>query len=361
MKLEPNMYVPSLSWRQAEYQALLELAPGAKPLVVPLVTIPQIEFDFEIWAPKKSAHEHLFPFPRRFKAKWGKRPCWIDIDPSLREETMNDGTSAHRYVFEGIRQNDAQAIPVLSLEMPKSYMNEVSITVAEDQHGIGLRVRLEDLMSPDFNERVSDVLTGTQTPRSESDLLIDLFAPNYSPYGGFANALIFAIKSIDNLTDFRNIVIIGTAMPESLAEIARPGGSIPRHDWMFYKTLKNSIPSNIPTPLYGDYTIVHPAFTAQDMRKIKPAGKIVYTVDDAWMVRKGGAFRDSREQMHEHCQFIVSSGEYRGSGYSWGDFYIQECADEREGPSTLGQWKKVGINHHIKVVLDDLSILCEAA
>ena len=47
MPLGSEAYVPSLRWRQAEYQALLRLDESIKDRIVPLITIPPIEFDFE--------------------------------------------------------------------------------------------------------------------------------------------------------------------------------------------------------------------------------------------------------------------------------------------------------------------------
>jgi Beta protein len=109
------------------------------------------------------------------------------------------------------------------------------------------------------------------------------------------------------------------------------------------------------TPNYGDYTIVHPEFTPRDMRLIKSGGKIVYTAHDEWIVRKGGAFRDDPSQMHGHCADIIASGKFRGAGFSEGDNYIEKCAKQAVGPSTLTRWKEIGINHHIMHVLEDLS------
>ena len=71
MILTSDMYVPAIRWRQGEYQALLRLAPAAKDRIVPFITIPEIEFDFEEWRPKKSVHEHVHPFASRYKGKWG--------------------------------------------------------------------------------------------------------------------------------------------------------------------------------------------------------------------------------------------------------------------------------------------------
>ena len=74
MILTKDMYVPALRWRQGEYQALARLAAAAKDRIVPYVTIPEVEFDFELWQPKKTVQEHVHPFAARFNAKWGQRP-----------------------------------------------------------------------------------------------------------------------------------------------------------------------------------------------------------------------------------------------------------------------------------------------
>ena len=110
---------------------------------------------------------------------------------------------------------------------------------------------------------------------------------------------------LDDLSVFRNLVIVSTAIPDSFGGIARGIDEIPRHDWLFYKALLAALPNGMRRPVYGDYTIVHPEFTPMDMRMIKPAGKIVYTTAETWATCKGGAFRDNREQMHDHCKTIV--------------------------------------------------------
>ena len=53
MILTKDMYVPALRWRQGEYQALAGLAAAAKDRIVPYVTIPEVEFDFELLAAKE--------------------------------------------------------------------------------------------------------------------------------------------------------------------------------------------------------------------------------------------------------------------------------------------------------------------
>ena len=110
------------------------------------------------------------------------------------------------------------------------------------------------------------------------------------------------MKRLGNLHEVRNFVLLATAIPDSFAELAKGSDEIPRHDWLFYRTLMTLLPDEIRPPLYGDHTIVHPDFKAMDMRKVKAAGKIVYTTPDTWATRKGGAFRDNPDQMYTHCE-----------------------------------------------------------
>lgn len=357
IKLKQDHYVPSLRWRQGEYQALLELTDKAKAKSVPLITIPHIEYDFEASKLKHTVHEHVEPFPRRYKAKWGTRPAWIDIDKSLHDDGMKSGQNVVSYVFENLRQNGAQAVPVLTIGTEASVVARVASEIQKDKRGMALRARFEDIMRPTYTQAARDLMQSAGVTPDEVDFILDLGAPNYEPYGAFATGLRAALTRLGDLPKFRNFVLLGTAMPDTLSEVSKDGADLPRHDWLFYKSFVGSLPANIRRPNYGDYTVVHPSFTALDMRMLKPAGKIVYATSSSWSVYKGGAFRGNEEQMHDHCDELVHSPEYAGPAFSYGDEYINLCANRKEGPSNQTQWKKVAINHHITQVLNDLSML----
>jgi hypothetical protein len=360
MILTSDMYAPALRWRQGEYQALLRLTSTAKHRIVPYITIPELEFDFEEWRPKKSVHEHVHPFAARFKAKWGQRPAWIGVDPSIVDKSMNDGRHVFSYVFDALRTCEANAIPSIPLDAAPTIVATVNAIASTDGQGVAISVRLEDLMKPSPRVRVEALARSLGVSLDEVDLVIDLGAPNFEPYDAFAGALLAAMGRLGDLQAFRNFILIGTAIPGTFKDVAKGKDQIPRHDWLFYRTLVRKMPDGTRRPNFGDYTIVHPEFTAVDMRAIKPAGKIVYTTPRNWEVRKGGAFRDNPEQMHDHCASIVASGQFKGAAYSSGDDYIAKCAVRKEGPSNQTRWKDVGINHHITHVLDDLATLCAA-
>lgn len=357
MILTSGMYVPALRWRQGEYQALFRLTNEVKDRIVPHITIPEIEYDFEEQRPKKSAQEHVHPFASRYKAKWDKPPAWIGVHKKIVGKPMDDGRDIFSYVFDALRSSEANAIPTIPLGADEATINAVSAIIKTDSLGAAISVQLEDIMKPNLGVRIAGLAKILGISINETDLIIDIGAPNFEPYDTFAKAMVAALGKLSTLDEFRNTVLIGTAIPESFKDIGKGADVIPRHDWMFYCTLIGNMPKDMRHPNYGDYTIVHPEFTPVDMRKIKAAGKVIYTTPASWAVRKGGAFRDNPAQMHAHCASLVSSGNFKGAGFSSGDDYIAKCATHKEGPSNQTRWKDVAINHHITHVLDDLAIL----
>ena len=355
MILAANDYTPSLRWRQGEYQALFFMSEQLKDLICPLITIPPVEFDFELGIPKKSPHEHIHPFAKRLNAKWGERPCWVDLHSTLREALMDDGRGTYEHIFQELRAFNAHAVPVVSLDMTTAIRTNIRAIVAEDQRGVALRLRLIDLMDPATPIAVPVIISEMGLTPAEVDLIIDLEAPNYEPIDVFQLALSVQINALGDLYRFRNYTLIGTGFPESMAGIPKGSSTVPRQHWLIYKKMVDALTAEARVPCFGDYTVTHPEFVALNMRLLKPSGKIIYTIDDAWHIEKGGSFRDNRAQMHTHSQNIHAASIYSGPGYSYGDLFIEQCATHATGPSNLSRWKCVCINHHMTIVLEDLA------
>ena len=109
-------------------------------------------------------------------------------------------------------------------------------------------------------------------------------------------------------------------------------------------------------PSFGDYAINHPKILELDMRKVKPSATIRYTVDNHWYIVKGKNVRDyGFEQYHELSKKVFASRYYCGSTFSWGDDYIQECANRHGKTGSLMTWRQVGTNHHIEKVTRDIA------
>jgi hypothetical protein len=345
-----------MGWRQGEYQALLRLPDIAKGKVAPIITVPPVEFDFEEWRPKKTVDEHIKPFAKRFREKWKDRFAWVGVHPELEKDGDGQGIAVMQRVLSDLRSAKSNTVPEVSLASADSIYKAAESAVNLDERGAALRTTLADIMKPDFSARALDSLKRLGLDSYEQvDILVDLLCPAYEPYEVFAGALSARLNELPIVAACRNYVLFGSAMPSSMGDIEVPGDDLVRHDWLFYQAFRAGLSKGHRLPLYGDYTIVAPGFVALDMRKIKPAGKVVYTDGPKWMVRKGGAFRSNPTQMHDHCAHIARSSGFRGAEFSDGDDYIARCAVKEASPSNLSRWKQVGINHHIVHVLDDLA------
>lgn len=351
----PAQYVPVLKWRMAEYQALHRLYDSVKDAILPLFNVPPIEYDFEEGRLKKTAHEQVEPFPEKFKVKWGGRKAFVDIDKSLHDEFMNNGDAVVSYVFDELHTREQEPVPVTGISRSKNYQAVIKAAHKKIKSGLALRVKMEELMHPEASEHIAGLIKTHELSYDEIDLIIDLGAPqSFEPYKVFAKALAKRIKSIAGLDSFRSLIVVATSI--NISDVKPPGDIIPRREWSLYKALVDELGKD-NTPMYGDYCIELPGYSSLDMRFIKPAGKVVYTTEDSWFIRKGGAFRDNQRQMIQHCKDVIASSFYKGVEYSWGDETIDNTANKLKGCGNMTTWKQVGFSHHITLVVEQLSIL----
>ena len=257
--------------------------------------------------------------------------------------------------FSELRNYGCKGIPVTTLERENAYNDQVKVIVDDDSRGFCLRVTLAQVMAPDFNTSVMDLCELIGIDLEAVDIVLDLEEPdNFEPYAVFSNLIITAISRINNLVKYRSFVLSGMSL--KMHEVVKPGAEVPRHEWILYKLILGGL-NGMRVPAYGDYTIETPKFASLDMRMMRPAGKIVYTCDDTWLIPKGGAFRGSEHQMVDHCNAIVASGKYAGPTFSLGDKRIEDTSSGAEGCGNLSTWKQVGVNHHIETVISQLANL----
>lgn len=357
MKITSEKYVPVLKWRQGEYQALFTLKADVKDKVVPLLVIPPREYDFEEKRIKKTVHEHVKTFPKRLHTKWGKRLALVDIHDSLEDEIMDDGRPVIEFVLNEAIGLGCNIRPVVGLSKSTSYISCVCSFFTAQKTGIVLRVKLEELLKPSIDAELTALMSSLCISSwEEVDLVVDLGEPvNFEPYDIFARVVAGAVNKMSGCSTFRSLIFVATSL--KISDIKKPGATQKRHEWGLFQSLRKEISKTIYAPCFGDYSIESPSFSSLDMRKMKPAGKIVYTTDDSWFVPKGSAFRGNEAQMVDHCNAIISSGNYSTSSFSKGDERINETANGLMNYGNLTTWKTVGVNHHITFVVRQLSSL----
>jgi hypothetical protein len=357
MELDRQHYVSCLRWKQGEYQALYRLSSDAQDSIVPLIEVAEIGFDFETQTNAKSIDDHLARFAKRVRDKWGRRQCFVDLRHIDCSQHMADGRHAMTFIFDDLRSKGALATPVIGLEQDSECQVAVGEVVANDNRGLCLRINIEEVAKPDPRSSIDEMLEMCEVDVEQCDLILDLGAPNFEPINGFAGLLHTLITNLPYLDLWRSFGLIGTSFPLSMGEVASGPSIIPRNEWRLYKRLVARLgASGIRIPSFGDYAINHPRIVRLDWRVVKPYASVRYTIDDGWLIVRGQNVRDHKfGQYRELCQAVVSSKHYCGSGFSEGDEYIYKCARGIGPTGNLTVWRRVGTNHHLEKVVQDVA------
>jgi len=356
MNFDYNHYVPCLRWKMGEYQAVWRLTDTTKKMFTPLIQIPELGWDFENKTKAQTIDEHLAPFAKRVYAKWGRQPCFVDLNLIAPSERMENGIHPVRFIFDDLRAINSQAIPVTALHRDKAYQTEVKRVLSKDGSGACLRVPIELSAKSTFKTEIDSLLSTLEIKPSDCDFILDLGSPNFVPLEGFLMVIQNIVSVFPYLNDWRTFTLLGTSFPETMSSIKKGGEIIPRHEWRLYKMFVDSFrEAGLRLPSFGDYAISHPKVFTLDMRLVKPYATIRYTVDDAWYIIKGENVRDHGfSQYRKLSQRLQESRRYCGPNFSWGDEYIQKCANGGK-TGNLTMWRQVGTNHHIVKVIQDIA------
>lgn len=352
------MYVPMLKWKQGEYQALLRLDADIKKYLFPFIDIPPIGWNFEKQRLMKTIDEHLSGFGKKLRDKWGRKSAFIDLVLLDKNERMIDGQHPVEYIFDDIRSYSESVIPATAFDRDTPYQEAVKNVVKLDENGLCIRLSFSDLIKGDVDLHLISMIEYFEVDISSVDIVIDLAAPNFQPLSNFVNALRAATSNIENLKNCRSFTIAATAFPETMGDLNLGENLLDREEWKLFNEYMSLLSENERRPQFGDYTIAHPGIVNLDMRFIKPAASLRYTVDDKWLIIKGRNVRDYKfKQYVDMCGLVVNSGQFTHPDYSLGDEYIYNCSEGDESTGTLTTWRWVGVNHHITKVVDDLANL----
>ncbi|MEW6532344.1 MAG: beta family protein [Thermodesulfobacteriota bacterium] len=349
-------YVPVLKWKQGEYQALNRLDNAVKDNLTPLLEIPPVGYDFETGIERESIDDHLDDFGRRLKAKWHNRPCFVDakyVDSAVR---MSDGRHFIETIFEHARSERCRAIPVVGLSNDLPWLAATAAAIRADARGVALRLTPLDFDRADLPREIRRVLTALDIDYGDSDLIVDVEAPNFQPLTMFVQMIVTCVRTIPRLTRWRSFTITGTSYPATIAGLRSPFQEIPRLEWRMYQRLVNRLGTATRLPTFGDYAVAHPEPIALNMRLVKPFAKLRYTSNDFWYIGKGTNVRDhGYSQYRQLCQTLMAHPCFDGRGSSAGDDYIADCAQGTARTGNLTTWVWVSTNRHLTKVVNDLA------
>jgi hypothetical protein len=290
---------------------------------------------------------------------------YLDLPWFDEEERLDDGRVAIDAVLTTCRAAGVNAVPVVSRASSADYLAACGAYSAASRTGNCVRLYVEDFeedIDPDVE--VDRMPTGLGGVGAETvDLVIDL-----EDLGHDASRAVLVARSVFSMIpkkdEWRHIILAAASFPEDLSNVdAATTTTLPRYEWDLWKTIQRR-PNILPRRdlIFGDYAISHPIPKELDPRTMRMSANIRYTAHENWLVVKGRNVRQyGFEQYFDLCQTLVGRPEYCGRGFSWGDEFIDECASRSKGPGNATTWRKVGVNHHITLMVREIANLHRAA
>lgn len=353
MAFDRRHYVPVVKWKQGEQKALETLTPTFKERVTPLIEIPPIEWDFENDVPKKTVDEHLVNFGETMQRSWPQK-AFVDLLYIHPSERMASGLHPLTYIQSEARSRQIPLVPVTSSDRDVAHNAEVVAANQVDHLGAAIRLTERDFDS--LQPTIDSLLRALQMSPGQIDLVID---HGYSDPAFMTRTTLFLTGLIDTLPylhEWRNIILCGTGFPKNLSDVgANTIDQIERSEWIIWKRIMRT--GTIKRePIFGDYGISNPEPFEGDPRFINMSANIRYTADDKFLIFKGLVTRRyGNGQYHQLADQVVRHPEYSGRNFSAGDLYIDDVAQNKDGPGNATSWRKAGTNHHLTYVINELA------
>ncbi len=354
--VQNQIYVPILKWKRGEQKALEKLDSGVKSKVMPLIEISPIPYDFANERYSKSIDDHLSGVAEQIERSWGSNlPLFIDLNWIDSSERLANGRHPLAFITEQSREAGLSLIPVVGFNRDEDYIQEVRSAYQED--GLGVCIRLEDEDLLEIDERINELLTTIDIEPRFVDLVLDFKYISPNDHKRNLVSLLGIMNQIPHINAWRSLVFCASSFPENLSEVsAESTVPLQRAEWLLWKELHKKRDRLERVPMYGDYAIANPTISAIDPRLMRMSANLRYTSTNDFVISKGQSIKKGGfEQMQGICLEQVHSSNYAGETFSWGDQYIFKCAEGEESTGNAETWRRVGTNHHITFVVDQLS------
>lgn len=367
-------YIPVLRWKKAERDALATLDVKIRENITPLfeLIMPAPKLDkgdyTKILSDSKAVLQNNLPSTTGELNKC----CPIDssafvdvhlIDGDLRADTLKqilDGSPLSQATLIPV----THIIPVVSTDADMSTRKVAVDYATSSDNGLCIRIDRYNLNDKDLGKVISDFVVQNRLDISKTDLLIDLGIVNESDDAKNVSA---QLAKLPALNDWRTVILSGGAFPRDLSDLeAFSDHDISRLEWQLWNSVREALKSTATDLAFSDYTIQHPVYYGQIPGAI-PSASIRYALEDNWKIMRGTALNNPKsvgfDQYPEQAKLLVNaSGIFKGKDYSRGDDYmLEKSQDNPNGTGNPMTWLRAGINHHLTLVIKQLSTSDETA
>ncbi|MBN2794461.1 MAG: hypothetical protein JXR88_03575 [Clostridia bacterium] len=338
-------YVPIVKWKAGEQIALAQLSNECSTKIRPL-----IEFvDAESYEDQKKFHAKL----NQHKIKT------FYLDTAIVDETDRNDYFAN---IKRLLEANFQVCPVIL----EDEVDELGKELSSISNELAIRIPL-----PEDSDECSSLFNALEKLSRDSHVEIDLIIDyEYIESVNSRKSCYRETKAL--IYDFllecdfiRNIVLSSTSFPMDISNV-NAGDIIkyPRYDFELFQKIYSS-PKFEPINhkfLYSDYGVTKYTDSEIDFKYMKHGilPKLKYTTENHYLYLKGQ--RDKTTKVlsvgyPELSEQLITSPDYYGEDFSFGDTEIKERALRIKGPGNSTNWVTIAANHHMSVVIEQLSSL----
>jgi len=351
-------YVPIILLKQGEKNALARLADDVKGKITPIFAIPPIDWDFENDQPKMGANDHVAKIPDQLLKSWGTTPAFIDTLFLADNDYMSNGSHPLTWLINEAAKGGLKLIPVTSPSRSQEHVDAILRLEPARRDEICLRLPVEDWPTIKGYEDIDNLLNQCGLNEEQVHLVLDL---GDSPGSTALPAIISEINNLRTPDKWKTLTVTSSSMP-----FDTPTGAgvhvVPRNDWLLYKNiLKTGGIKRIPA--FGDYAIASPTLISDvDPRIMNISATIRYTVDDAWLISKGGLFKGNGGRsiggaaVPPACTNLVNHNSYSPNHCSFEDWIIS-VSNNHGSPGNPSTWRNQGTYHHLVFVTEQIANL----
>lgn len=338
------LYVPILKWKQGEQEALKQLRDEQQRMILPIIELTDLEEPKTIIKNLKDC----YPDP-------------VYMDTIIADE--DDRNFLLTIIDEG-HNNGVEIYPICYVDD----LADLVIKLPKHTNRLAIKIPIpEDIEGPNYK----DIFSLLKKFQDEYNIILDIILDlNFIKDKTDANRQYKDTKDLINEylinESFYNLIIVSTtSFPESLSSIPA-GGKVNcyRFDFLIFKKLIENFSALKDNLVYSDYGVTKYTASNIDFSKLRYGilPKIRYTLEDSYLILKGERDSKTRKLIKDYIYLskeILESNYYYGENFSYGDLEIKEIALSlnKKGPGSNTNWVTISANHHIAVVIEQLSNL----
>jgi Beta protein len=303
--------------------------------------------------PKKSTvDEHVAKFCGYVRKHAPLGDLYVDffgLDPDAK---TSDGCNAIVRGYQLLKAFGRPVTPVYGLERNDAIWGEIGRIADGFASGFAFRLGREDLADYLFDEtwgQITERSAEMKLREQDVDIVLDFGSLSSDELADVAETVVSFLFHNPRVRRYRNVIVAGSSALKTVADVPKDGKlEVVRSELHLWSTLWRDMPDDVK-PVFGDYGVIHPKFSDLGANQNMNA-KVRYTVGDRIIYYRGhGLLRPVKDfqQYHGLARRVRADTRYRGREFSFGDAYLDDCAQELISHGAPATWVKADMNHHI--------------